>query len=77
MPIYEYKCAGCGHEYEQIRRMSEADHGLECPHCRSEEVKRQLSSFATSSSSNGADLPMSGGCGKPQCGITCGGGRFN
>jgi putative FmdB family regulatory protein len=69
MPIYEYKCDECGNNYEQIRRMSDADSNLECPKCRSERVRRQLSSFATASGGAGmsADTP----CGKP-----CGTGRF-
>lgn len=73
MPIYEYKCEGCGSDYEQIRRMSEADHDLECPACQSGEVKRQLSSFAAhSGSSNAGPAPMSGG----GCGMNaCAGGR--
>ena len=25
MPIYEYKCESCGSNYEQMRRMAEAD----------------------------------------------------
>lgn len=73
MPIYEYKCAECGSQYEQIRRMAEADSGLECPKCKSEQVSRQLSSFATTSGTSGNALPMAG-CGKPSC---CMGGGCN
>jgi putative FmdB family regulatory protein len=47
MPMYEYRCKGCGRTFEQLRRMSEADRGVECPECRSEEVVRELSTFAT------------------------------
>ncbi len=67
MPIYEYKCESCGGEYEQIRRMAEADLGLACPTCESASVKRQLSSFATTSGGQSAE-PMSGGCGMGACG---------
>jgi putative FmdB family regulatory protein len=67
MPIYEYKCDSCGKGYEQLRRMSDADRDLECPACRSIEVRRQLSSFATtSSSSSPSSLPMAG-CGANNC----------
>lgn len=69
MPIYEYQCSDCGNHYEQIRRMSEADTNLECPKCRSNRVRRQLSSFATSSGPS--SLPANP-CGKPACGA----GRF-
>jgi putative FmdB family regulatory protein len=46
MPMYEYRCAKCGHLYEQLRKMSEADKDLRCPHCESEDVKRQVSACA-------------------------------
>jgi len=52
MPMYEYRCRKCGKRFEMLRRMSDADRDLECPDCRSEEVERLLSSFAT------------GGCGQ-------------
>jgi len=78
MPIYEYKCSDCGKLYEQIRRMSEADSGVECPGCRSERVKRQLSSFATTSGgSNMSSQMQSAGCGKPSCCQITGGGCNN
>jgi putative FmdB family regulatory protein len=48
MPIYEYKCEKCGSYFELLRRMSDADRDLVRPECRSEEVRRLLSSFATS-----------------------------
>lgn len=68
MPIYEYKCAGCGKSYEQMRRMSDADSDLECPECSSSDVKRQLSSFATHSGSSTRNEAPMGGCGMGQCG---------
>jgi putative FmdB family regulatory protein len=66
MPIYEYKCETCGDSYEQIRRMSEADSNLECPKCKSHEVNRSLSSFATTSGTPDR-APMGGGCGMNAC----------
>jgi putative FmdB family regulatory protein len=58
MPIYEYKCGGCGHIFEMLRRMSDADTELECPKCHSNKVDRQLSTFAA------------GGCGSGSRGFT-------
>lgn len=76
MPIYEYKCESCGKHYEQIRRMADADSGLECPGCQSASVQRQLSSFATTSGNGGNAAPMGGGpCGMGACGA--GGCGFN
>lgn len=59
MPMYEYRCQECGKLYEQLRRMSEADTNLQCPHCGGQKVERQVSacSFSGTGSSSGG-----GGC---------------
>lgn len=45
MPIYEYKCAACGYQFEHIQRASDSD--LEdCPRCKAKSVKRLLSAAA-------------------------------
>lgn len=77
MPIYEYKCEACGGDYEQMRRMADADVGLECPACKSGEVNRRLSSFATTSgSADRAPMGGGGGCGMGACGTGgCGFGK--
>jgi hypothetical protein len=50
--------------------MSDADSGLECPACKSHEVNRRLSSFATTSGTpDRAPARMGGGgCGMGACG---------
>ena len=47
MPIYEYACGKCDHEFEVEQRISE-DPVKTCPRCRSRKVKRLISmtSFA-------------------------------
>ena len=59
MPLYEYRCSGCGKVFEQLRRMQDADRGVVCPSCESERVERLLSTF---SSRTGSGL---GPCGQP------------
>ena len=66
MPMYEYRCTECGTLYEQLRRMSEADSDLVCPHCGSTQVRRQVSACslggsASSSSSGGGGCSPRGG----------------
>ena len=60
MPIYEYLCQDCQNCFEQIRPMKDADAELECPHCHSNNVKRQLSLF--NATSEGRPIAASGGC---------------
>jgi putative FmdB family regulatory protein len=41
MPIYAFECTGCGHHFERLQRLSDAD-PTECPECQSNKVRRQL-----------------------------------
>ena len=41
MPIYAFECATCGHGFERLQRMSDAD-PTHCPECAAEAVVRQL-----------------------------------
>ncbi len=42
MPIYEYRCPDCGHEFEQLQRMSD-DPITDCPECSMSGVKKLIS----------------------------------
>jgi putative FmdB family regulatory protein len=48
MPLYEYICRGCGHEFEALVRDARTP---PCPSCQNEDVERQPSLFAVSSES--------------------------
>jgi putative FmdB family regulatory protein len=50
MPIYEYACQGCGREFEALVRSGTVP---ECPQCRSSQLTKRLSVFATAAA--GAD----------------------
>lgn len=64
MPVYEYVCESCGHEFEELTlSMADAD-GQRCPACSSDRVTRKLSVFAArQGASKPADLPAGGPCG--------------
>ena len=47
MPLYEYKCLGCGHQFELL--VMTPSQPIGCPACSSESVERLLSMFAVSS----------------------------
>ncbi|MEB2345677.1 MAG: zinc ribbon domain-containing protein [Deltaproteobacteria bacterium] len=42
MPIYEYLCEKCGHEFEREQRITE-DPVKTCPKCRARKVRRLIS----------------------------------
>jgi putative FmdB family regulatory protein len=42
MPIYEYRCASCGHELEALQKLSDAPLTV-CPACHRAELKKLLS----------------------------------
>jgi putative FmdB family regulatory protein len=69
MPIYDYQCAECGAEFEQLVRGGAK---VACPACAATKVERRMSVTArpASGSARGPDLsrlgPPPGGC--------CGGG---
>ena len=47
MPIYEYRCEGCGEEYEERRSFSAMDEARACPLCGADSTERKVSmSFA-------------------------------
>jgi putative FmdB family regulatory protein len=79
MPLYEYRCLECQHEFEALVPAGRADQAA-CPECGVEDVRRLLSMFAAPRGSgasawdaagaavggDGASAP--GGC----CGGACG-----
>lgn len=61
MPLYEYRCEGCGHRFEVLQRMGEGAEGLTCPRCGSGAPAKQHSTFASAAGGGGA----ASGCAAP------------
>jgi len=75
MPIYEYVCQDCSHEFDALRSMSQADEAIACTRCGGEHIKRKLSVFFAE---NDKTVSVSGGrtvagSSEPACN-TCAGG---
>jgi putative FmdB family regulatory protein len=51
MPIYEYRCEDCDSGFSRLQKIGASSEGVKCPKCESENVERQLSSFASTSGS--------------------------
>ena len=48
MPLYDFVCRGCGHEFEALVRPQDTT-GPQCPKCQGRDLERLLSTFAFSS----------------------------
>jgi putative FmdB family regulatory protein len=61
MPIFEYVCKECDHEFEALVFGRDK---AECPKCHSKKLTPQLSVFAVSAKANSAaSVPSAGPCG--------------
>lgn len=66
MPIFEYRCDDCGHQFEEL--ISRSDSSVNCEKCESSEITKLFSSFATRvaagsvNCSTGACAPAVGSC---------------
>ena len=41
MPIYAFECSACGHDFDRLQKMSDAD-PTDCPQCGAPQVRRRL-----------------------------------
>jgi putative FmdB family regulatory protein len=60
MPIFEYVCKQCKHEFEALVFGKDK---AECPKCRSKSLEPQLSVFAAVGKSASGSPPAPGPCG--------------
>ena len=45
MPIYEFECSGCGHRFDHLQKLSDADPTV-CPACAAAKLHRRVSAPA-------------------------------
>jgi putative FmdB family regulatory protein len=69
LPIYEFKCIGCGHIFELLQlRKDDEKQGMKCPKCSSQEVERVLSSVSVITTSGGKRVRQDvKSCGSGSC----------
>jgi putative FmdB family regulatory protein len=48
MPLFDFRCRGCGHEFEALVRPQDPA-GPRCPSCQGADLERMLATFAVSS----------------------------
>ncbi len=54
MPLFEYRCSACGHEFEELVAGAKKNQKVACPECKSRNTVKQLSTFAMGKSIGGA-----------------------
>ena len=62
MPIYEYRCQDCGHEFEELVRYSEADQ-VKCEKCGSKRTERLASGFCSNAGHGSSAASTAPACG--------------
>ena len=46
MPLYEYTCATCGQDFEELVSLSSPP--AKCPYCKSDKAEKKFSTFSSS-----------------------------
>ncbi|NCO67109.1 MAG: zinc ribbon domain-containing protein [Nitrospirae bacterium CG_4_10_14_0_8_um_filter_41_23] len=68
MPIYEFRCLGCGHVFEFLKLKKENEEiEMKCPKCSSTEVERVLSTINVARSGSGKTTSTVKSCGSGSC----------
>ena len=47
MPVYEYVCESCDHQYEAMQALNTKAEDTACPNCQAMSSRRVMSSFAS------------------------------
>ncbi|MDP6905086.1 MAG: zinc ribbon domain-containing protein [Verrucomicrobiota bacterium] len=69
MPIYEFHCSGCEKASELLVRSSDWSKES-CPHCGSDQLVKQLSTFASTATDAAPSMPPTECTGNPgACGM--------
>lgn len=62
MPIYEYQCSKCSHQFEMIHGASDRELKIICPKCGDSKPQRVVSTFSCGGS-KGAGIGSGSACG--------------
>ncbi|MBW2566638.1 MAG: zinc ribbon domain-containing protein [Deltaproteobacteria bacterium] len=61
MPLYEFSCPKCKHQFERIVFASDKE-PIECPKCGASKPERLLSVFSSNTSPQGAGASVPSSC---------------
>ena len=66
MPIYEYACDSCGHNFEHLARTLSAE-VPPCPQCGADKVVKQFSTFSAAVAASAPESCSLGSCPAGAC----------
>ncbi|MBW1743460.1 MAG: zinc ribbon domain-containing protein [Deltaproteobacteria bacterium] len=69
MPLYEFRCPKCGHEFEQIVFSTDKE-PPRCVRCGDSKPERLLSVFSSSARTKGGKAPVLSSCSTPSRGFS-------
>lgn len=72
MPIYEYQCKPCGHQFEVLIR-TQSDLPKKCPKCGAAKPTKQFSSFAVAAAGGHDHSEACSHCPSADAGVCPGG----
>jgi putative FmdB family regulatory protein len=69
MPLYEYRCEVCSHQFTLLQTVHVRPGETICPKCGARDNRRLFSAFAMKGNqADGLSSPTGGGCGTGGCG---------
>lgn len=69
MPLYEYTCTGCQHDFEAL--VFSDKESVECPTCEGKKVSKKISRPGVAKVNAGGSLPMGCPTEGPPCNPHC------
>lgn len=66
MPIYEYRCNQCGHQFEKLIQ-NQNDLPDKCPECGAEGLKKLFSTFSAGAAASSTSPCADGSCSLGSC----------
>ena len=68
MPLYEYRCRGCGERFEVLQRLGASGDEVPCPRCGEQRPQRVLSTFAAGGAREGSGAAANAAAAAAACG---------
>jgi putative FmdB family regulatory protein len=68
LPIYEYKCSKCGHQFELIRPLKAQEEKIVCPRCGDAYPEKLISVFCAANKESSLNTASS--CSSPSSRFT-------